>query len=326
MTTTKPLTFICVQPSTQYYAWQVEVMLTNFKELGLHLDYGIHCLFAFNKQESDWESKVKTIFKVEDKFQGIADFFYYEDTREYPVSYISSIRPNALKQHLTDYPELSDTNLFYHDCDIVFTKHPNFLSKFMELDTNWYVSNTISYIGYKYIASKGMDILNKMCDIVGIHPDIVEANEAFSGGAQYIMKGVTADFFDKVEKDSEKLYKEITSMNEVKKKRNPNYHELQIWCADMWALLWNAWLKGKRTHVVKDMDFCFATDNIQRWDSVYIFHNAGVTSQLKKTLFFKGDYISKLPYLENFDNFKNVYCGNRYAEIIKSIGQNSCLL
>lgn len=326
MTTNRPLTFICVQPSTQYYAWQVEVMLTNFKELGLHKDYNIHCLFAFNRNESDWEKKVKTIFKVEDKFEGVADFFYYEDTREYPVSYLSSIRPNALKQHLTEYPELSNVNLFYHDCDILFTKYPDFLSKYMELDNNWYVSNTISYIGYKYIASKGLDILHRMCDIVKIHPDIVEANEAFSGGAQYIMKGVTAEFFQKVEKDSEKLFKEITEMNQSIKKANPRYHELQIWCADMWALLWNAWLQGMRTHVVKDMDFCFATDNIKRWDSVYIYHNAGVTNETKNKIFYKSDYVAKLPFNQKFEGLSSQFCGMKYAEVIKTIGENSCLL
>jgi hypothetical protein len=85
MTNKKPLTLICVQPCIPYYAWQIEVMLNNFKEHNLH-KYDIRCLFAFNKKEQDWESKVNLIKRVEDSFKHVAKFYYYEDTREYPIT------------------------------------------------------------------------------------------------------------------------------------------------------------------------------------------------------------------------------------------------
>jgi hypothetical protein len=93
----KPVTLMCVQPSILYYAWQIEVMLTNFQNVQIDTEFDIECLFAFNKNEEDWQEKVALIKKVEDKFQGFAKFFFYEDTREYPISYISSIRLNILK-------------------------------------------------------------------------------------------------------------------------------------------------------------------------------------------------------------------------------------
>ena len=320
----KPLTLMCVQPCIQYYAWQVEVMLTNFKNLKIGDEFEIHCLFAFNKNEEDWEEKVATIKKVEEAFRGFAEFFYYEDTREYPVYYISSIRPNILKQHFRAIPELSQQTIFYHDCDIVFSKFPLFLHNYQQNDINWYVSDTISYIGYEYIKSKGDDVLHKMCDIVGISPNLVKERQFQSGGAQYIMKGLDASFFNKVEKDAENLFSEITQLNNQKKAKDPTHHELQIWCADMWAVLWNAWLKGYNTNVIREMDFSFATDDDIRYREKTIFHNAGVTPDNASKCFYKGDFINVLPY-EIEDNYDKNTASYKYFEIIKSIGKNSCL-
>jgi hypothetical protein len=153
---------------------------------------------------------------------------------------------------------------------------------------------------------------------------MVKEMQSQSGGAQYIMKGVDYSFFDKVEKDAEKLFLEITQLNNEKKAKDPNHHELQIWCADMWAVLWNAWLRGYNTNVIKEMDFSWGTDNEERFKQVAIFHNAGVTSNIKEKSFYKGDFINELPY-EIEDNYDKNTASYKYFEIIKSIGKNSCL-
>ena len=172
----KPITFLCAQPCIPYYAWQIEVMLTNFKDCGIAEEFSIHCLFAYNKAEGDWTAKVDAIKLLEDKFQGVANFYFYEDKRVYTseivnagLNYISSIRPNIIKQHFKALPQLSQEAIFYHDCDIVFTKFPDFLYKYNDDDNNWYVSDTIGYIGHEYIVSKGEQVLDKMCEIVGIN-------------------------------------------------------------------------------------------------------------------------------------------------------------
>jgi len=320
------LTFICVQPCTQYYAWQIEVMLTNFRDCGIAKNFNVNCLFAFNKNESDWKEKVATIKKVEEKMKGVAEFFYYEDTRKYPISYISSIRPNVLKQHFKIFPSLSQRAIFYHDCDIVFTKYPDFLNEeLLQNDMNWYVSDTKSYISYSYVVSKGEDVLNKMCDIVGINPNLVKAKEDEGGGAQYLLKGVDWRFFEKMENDCEVLFKDITELNVAKKQADPNHHELQIWCADMWAILWNGWMRGYTTKIIPELNFCWATDMAERWHEVYIFHNAGVTSNSAEKLFYKGSFIDKLPFLESGESYDKNTASYKYFSIIKSIGNNSCL-
>lgn len=319
--------FMCVQPCTKYYAWQIEVMLTNFKEVGISDNFQVQCLFAYNsKREADWEQKVNLIKKVEEKMRGVAEFFYYEDTRVYPFSYTSSIRPNVLKQHFKAYEkDLLNRVIFYHDCDIVFTKYPDFLSRINVDDNTWYVSDTKSYIGHEYIISKGQDVLDKMCEIVGINQTLVKEKQLESGGAQYVMKGVDWRFFEKMEKDSERLFKEITELNKTKKATDPSHHEIQIWCADMWAILWQAWMRGYTTRIIKEMEFCWATDTATRWNDVYIFHNAGVTKESSQRLFFKGDFSERYPYLERGETYDKTTASYKYFSIIQEIGKSSCL-
>ena len=319
---------MCVQPAIRYYSWQIEVMLHNFIDLQVDKHFEIHLLFAYNVNEKEHKANLDRIFLLDDHFSkyypDAVKFYYYNDTREYPISYISSIRPNALKQHFKEFPELSERVIFYHDCDIVFTKFPDFLLKYNNLGKDWYVSDTISYIGHNYILSKGENVLNQMTEIVGIDKELVKSKEHQSGGAQYILNGVDYEFWDKVEKDAEKLYKDITALNNQLKAANPTYHEVQIWCADMWAVLWNAWLKGYDTHIVEELSFCWATEPIKRWDDVYIFHNAGVTADLSKELFYKAEYRVHLPYGIK-DTFNKEKASYKYFEQLEKVSQKTCL-
>lgn len=318
----KPV-LICVQPTIQYFAWQIEVMLTNFKELDLHSHFDIHILFAYNNTLTTCSTDISWGKEVEYNFQDVASFYYYNDTRQ-NISYISSVRPHILKKHFKEHTELSKRTIFYHDCDIVFTKFPDFILNLQD-DNNWYVSDTKSYVGYNYIISKGQDVLETMCKIVGVNPEFVKEREEQSGGAQYILKGVDWMFFDKMEQDCENLFREITKLNNEKKKDNPQYHELQIWCADMWAILWNGWIRGYETKIIPEMDFCWATDPVERYNEKYIFHNAGVEDNMKESLFFKGDYRYKTPYNadDKYDKSKAAY---KYFEIIKSVKSKRLLV
>jgi len=318
----KNLRYICVQPRILYYAWQVEVMINNFMEHGINPN-NIDILVAWNPNDktSDPENK-EPWDKLASHYNSIR-FFFYQDTREQPIHYISSIRPNILKQHFKAHPKLSNEAIFYHDCDIVFTKKPDF-STFLN-DKIWYLSNTNSYINYEYIISKGQDVYNKMCEIVNIDPLIPQLMNSNSGGAQYIMKNIDEAFWEKVETDSEQLHYQITQLNNEKKAADPTHHELQIWCADMWAVLWGGWLRGNETKVVPELDFSWGTDGVDRWNQTTIYHNAGITCACNKQ-FYKGMYMDVLPYdikIENFNETKNCY--NYVKEIIKTANK-SCLI
>jgi hypothetical protein len=214
--------------------------------------------------------------------------------------------------------------IFYHDCDIVFTQ-PVSWEQFCDDDV-WYLSDTASYIGANYIKSKKFGVYERMCEIIGIPENVPEENEIDSGGAQYIMKNVDATFWDKVERDSEKLYEFF--IHHLKAfPESSTYHPIQMWTADMWAVLWNAWYFNHKTKVVPEMEFSWPVHPIHDWEKKKIFHNSGVIpEQIKHGIFYKGNYMNKLPYNIQPTDFSMERCTYKYVEEILETSQNSCLL
>lgn len=307
------LRYICAQPTSLFYAWQVEVVINNFMEMGINPNnIDIVCWKINNVIPVEW-------VKLTQKYP--ARFFFYDDTRE-TKHYISSIRPNILKQHFTEHPELEGEAIFYHDCDIVFTK-PIDWKQFLQ-DDKWYGSDTRWYIAHSYIVSKGQDVIDEMCKIVDIEESVVKDNELNSIGAQYLMKGINAKFWENVEKDCERLYKDITTLNNKKKSADPSHHELQIWCADMWAVLWNGWKLGKETVCHPDLEFAWGTSTEDDYNKLNILHNAGVVTSADG-LFYKAEWMDRLPYNRNL-SIKEGTASRKYYEIIQQVEKKSVLL
>lgn len=303
--------YICAQPANTYYAWQVEVMLYNFKRRGIALS-DVHIVCAIDEEiPQEW-------VKLRDGYE--AKFYFYPDRRR-TKQYVSSIRPNILKQHFREYPYLSNETIFYHDCDMIFSHVLN-TAQFEGNDV-WYGSNTNSYINYDYIVSKGQDIFDKMVEVVGIDPQLVIDNNENCIGAQYILKGVDVGFWHDVQVNSENLFIEITKMNNIKRQEDPEYHTLQIWCADMWALLWNGWKRGNITRIHPDLEFSWATSTEEDYYKYNIFHNAGVTSP-QDDLFYKAQYTNNPPYGLNLQ-LKDGRASKKYYEWIQKVETSSVL-
>jgi hypothetical protein len=310
----KNLRYICVQPAIDYYAWQVEVMIHNFKKHGINPNnIDIICAIKNNHIPDKWKILAATHNNVR--------FFFYNDERVKPV-YISSVRPHILRKHFAAHPELTKEAIFYHDCDIIFTKKPDW-SKFLN-DDIWYLSDTRFYISAQYIKSKKFGIYEKMCEIIGIPENVPEENELDSGGAQYIMKNVDATYWEKVEHDSEELYQYF--LDHLKEHpQSPEYHPIQKWTADMWAVLWNGWYFGHTTKVVPEMEFAWPTQGLDMLEKCTILHNAGVVGDKNEKLFYKGAYQNKLPYdikLEDYDNKRGTI---QYVQEILETAAGSCL-
>jgi len=302
--------FICAQPAIPYYSWQVEIVINNFIRNGINPN-DIHIVCAkYGNVIDEW-------VKLKEHYTDV-NFFFYDDTRKKP-SYTSSIRPNILHQHWLANPYLENEVIFYHDCDIVFTKPVDF-SKFI-YDDICYLSDTVSYIGANYIRSKSEDYLDLMTKIVNIDKNKVIAEEANSGGAQYILKNIPAEFWNKVYYDCETMYRII-----VDKQNGDPSNPFQIWCSDMWAVLWNLWFFDKTVRVVPELNFAWATSGIQDWDTHLIYHNAGVVDE-KHNLFFKGGYINKLPYINIVENtFSHNHCSYNYVNELLKTKEVSCLV
>jgi len=310
----KMLRYICAQPANDYYLWQVEVVINNFIKNGVAAE-NIDILLAItdNKITDNWKALKKHYSNVR--------FFFYKDLRT-DTSYIPSIYFNLMKQHLQNRPELKNEVLFLHDSDIVFTKPVNFDSM-IDGDV-WYLSNTNSYINYDYIQQKGNDVYEGMCKIVGIDKLIPKLMNTNSGGAQYIVKNTTYEFWEKVELDSVKLYSYFNEIESEFLKNNSNQYPIQKWTAGMWSLLWNAWLFGNQTIVDNKLDFTWTTNLIEECEKYSILHNAGVTTDNSR-LFFKGNYTSKLPYNDKLD-IDETKASYYYWNEIQEVAKKSILL
>lgn len=284
----KTIKYICCQPAVPYYLWQVEIVINNFIKMGVPAK-DIHIVCATNDDiiPAEWQ-KMKTAYNQ-------VNFFFYSDTRENRV-YLPAIYFHLMKKHLLANPELTNEGLFMHDSDIVFTKKVDFSS--MIHDDIWYMSDTNSYINYSYIQSKGNDIYEKMCEIVGIDKLIPKLMNSNSGGAQYIVKNTTFEFWEKVEKNSIDLYKYFCEVEPLYNK--PNDYPIQKWTAGMWSFLWNAWYFGHETIVDKKLDFAWVTSGIGDTEKYSILHNSGVTDT-HNNMFYKGAYFDKMPYKEKLD-------------------------
>ncbi len=188
--------WISAQPATIYYAWQVEVYINNFVENGISPN-DIHVLFLVDG------ILPKEIQLLQRNYPFI-HFYFYNDSRS-DKSYIPSIYFNAVKQHFRAFPELEKETILFHDSDTILLKpfnNPELLG-----DKVWYFSDTKSYISYDYIQQKGEDVYQRMLDIVGIDGIIPKICNTQSGGAQHLIKNSTYSFWNKVEKDSIRLYK-----------------------------------------------------------------------------------------------------------------------
>jgi hypothetical protein len=299
--------FLSAQPAIDYYAWQVEVQIVNLMLTG----YDPEQMYVVAGYQDEIPESWLKLQKVHSR----VNFFFYEDTLG-DCKYLPAIQAHILKKHFKEHPDSSA--YFFVDADFAFTRFLDF-GKFLN-DDKWYFSDTISYIGYEYIASKGEEVLDAMCSVVGISKELVKSNQENSGGAQKLMKNLTHEYWEMVERYSFELYDVMMQLQHVR--NDGSNHGIQAWTASMWAELWTAWKLGIEVVVPREFDFCWATCNIKRWDQVFFFHNAGVMSD-KDEMFHKAKYMDSYPYNSN-EKVSEYKCSYNYYKLVKSI--DSCLV
>lgn len=288
----KDIVFVTAQPDVPYFHWQVKLYTHNFIEKGIN-PKNIHVLFSTigNSQLSQGANELKEI--------GI-NIHSYKDERV-NKRYIPSIKPFLLYKWLEQYPQYGKC-FFLHDADIIFRELPNFEN--MLDDEICYLSDTIGYIGYDYImdccrryesqhpSSEKGQLIKEMADTIGIDVNVIKENQENSGGGQYIVKNTDYKIWEKIYLDSFTLY---NNMLIFQRKFPINPGQIQFWTAEMWSVLWNLWLNNYKTKVVDELGFSWATDNIEKYEKYPILHMAGVTDDLKKTKFYKGEFINVDP-------------------------------
>ena len=329
----KDLKYICVQPDDQYYTWQVHMWLESLKNRG-DIDKAIVLIFTPKDREVNKKWKQVTDLYPE------AEFHFYKD--EHDVSsllgiYIPVLRPYTLWRHWKEHPELSDKAIFYCDSDVLFTEAFD-VQKYIDDDV-CYLSDTQSYIGASYFDSKvrdvlpakleeykTRDILAEIGSVIGISREEAVEKDKDSGGAQYLLKNIDAAFWNKVMNDCILIRSYLQKINkEFFESENKGF---QSWCADMWAVLWNLWVREKEVKVIDEMGFSWAPDPITKLETHPIFHNAGIVSTQMDgyNCFYKGKYHSggdptKDPHLDVVlnDEMSKPRCTWYYANELKKL-------
>ncbi|WP_029276678.1 galactosyltransferase-related protein [Pedobacter borealis] len=313
---------LSAQPAETYFMWQLEIQIENFLSLGFAPEE-IHILLA-KDPKTGVPSRVKDFISNN---HSKASIFTYPDTR-IKKNYVSSIRPNIIKQHFKKHPKLRNHNIFYHDSDIVFTdKLPDF--KTLCSDDYWYFSDTRSYISSEYLIARGGVIaFEEMCKLMEISPALVKANDTNAGGAQYLLKNVDYEFWDQVEADSEKLYvfleankSRYANMYYSNNREETEYIPISSWCADMWAVFWNG-LKRTQIKIHSELNFCWPHYDVSYWEKTNIFHNSGVGIENSETLFYKSRYHNQEPYYTYLGNLDKSKCSIKYADLISKFRIN----
>jgi len=322
----KDIVFVTAQPDVPYFHWQIKLYVHNFIEKGVN-PKNIHVIFAMvHGAKTPTENALKL------KDFGI-NIHFYEDNRDVKT-YIPSVKPYLISKWLEEYPEFGEL-FFLHDADIIFRELPDFNQ--LLNDDICYLSDTIGYIGYNYImdccnryekihpTSEKGQLLQEMVDVIGVSIDCVKCNQENSGGGQYLIKNTDHNLWKKIYNDCTPLYNQMLDYQ----KRFPiNPGEIQFWTAEMWSLLWNLWLNGNDTKITKELDFSWATDPIQVYEKKPILHMAGVTDNLKRIKFYKGEYINVDPIEKlrnNPNHFDYVEVNNstiKYIEVMKSFIEN----
>ena len=293
----KDLKFIQACPDDNYYTWQVHTWLESLRNIGKS-DKAISLIFTPTDREFNTKWKELEALYPESEFYYVKD---EDNVTKLLGIYIPILRPYCLMKYFNAHPDMVNKAVFYCDCDIVFTENFN-IDAYID-DDICYLSDTNSYINASYFDSKirdvkpekleaykEIDVLAGATSLIGITREIAEKNNLNSGGAQYLLKNIGGSFWDKVLSDCINIKIFLGNINkEFFESENKGF---QSWCADMWAVLWNLWLREQETKNIPEMEFAWSSDNIAKLSRVGILHNAGIVSNTQGDIptFYKGHY------------------------------------
>lgn len=278
------------QPAIYRFEWELEICLTRLKKLGIE-----DIILLFSKHNSKVPSYLGTKYGVE---------VHVYDDRRLDKSYIPSIKPYLWAKFLQEDRSRENETYFYLDSDVILRDIP-----IVEPNADiWYGSDCNSYLSVDYIDSKDTGLVESMSRCIGVDPTVIRKVNPTSG-AQWVITNPTFEYWLKVYEDSIKLYKHLCTKADS---------GIQKWTAEMWAQLWNVYYFGKTTEVSEELDFCWATDKVERYYETKIYHNAGVVDD-RQGLFFKGKYVHKSPFKDDLSFVDTSKAGIKYVEALKEV-------
>lgn len=284
-------------PQVERFKWETEVLLTNLKSLGFSLSDVILLIAADGNNFTKY---------FEDKY-GV-EAHHFSDKRQ-NKEYIPSITAFLWWKFLERFPEKQRGKYLYIDSDVIFRKLPQFDN---DSDNVWLGADCNGYLNASYIKSctNGENIFQHMCNIVGVKREDIESIDKQSIGAQWLIINPSIEYWKKTYQDCNNIW---NYFSEIKDSSN-----LQWWTASMWSQLYNAVLFGLIPKISDELSFAWSTDPVSVWNEHNVLHNAGVTADMKD-LFFKGAYIYKDPFGQDFSYVNPEKCSIKYVEAINKV-------
>jgi hypothetical protein len=96
-----------------------------------------------------------------------------------------------------------------------------------------------------------------------------------------------------------------------------SYNPIQKWCADMWAVLWCGLKRGNQIRISDELGFSWGSfHGTSEWYRHKIMHNAGVVDSSDGKFFYKGEFINKSPWEEDFSKIDINHNTYNYVQAI----------
>lgn len=259
--------YLFAQPAKKRFAWELRTAIKSLTDLGVK------------------KSDIVLLFAEED--QSVLNDFSDYDIHVYPderfdKSYIPSIRPYLWWKFLSEDEGREQETYVYLDSDTVVLDLSIF--NLRPTKSRWYCSDTVGYLGYRYIQSvtNSQIVFEAMTEAIKVPQPWIESIEKNSGGAQWVIKSPKAGYWHDVYVNSIVLYRALEPLDT----------SLQKWTAEMWAQLWTLYHYGVTPKVHTALNFAWSIDD--DLGDRKIIHNAGVTDD--SVLFFKGKYQDIPPF------------------------------
>lgn len=277
--------YLFAQQTNERFIWELKTVIYSLTTQGVEPS-DIVILFAQDAKQSDLATEFADY-----------DVHFYADERT-EKTYIPSIRPFLWWKYLAEDSAREMEDYVYLDSDIVVLDKSIF--DLPANNTNWYCSDTNSYLNRDYIMSvtNADTVLPIMEYAVGVPDSWVQTINKNSGGAQWVMSQPKARMWKIIYNRCIKLYDKLEPLDTT----------LQKWTAEMWAQLWGGFYYNIQPIVHENLNFVMSTND--EVGDCKIIHNAGITSDMTDK-FFKGNYINSTPTYEQLQGFSGVsaeYC------------------